>query len=215
MDGKASKQASKQTNKQTHIHTHGTHKGNQMSLQRYEGETLNRDSHYSRELILQRKLEESRLYEPEWHAPWKLYKTISGHLGWVLCVDVDPSNEWFVTGSSDNMVKIWDLASGHLKLTLTGHVGHIRDIKISARHPYLFTVGEDKTVKCWDLEHNKVIRSYHGHLSGVYCCHLHPTIDLLFTGNMYFLVFVCLSVIKMQKKKKKKKLKKKKKKRWS
>lgn len=38
-------------------------------------------------------------------------------------------------------------------------------------------------VKCWDLESNKVIRGYHGHLSGVYCCTLHPTIDLLITGG--------------------------------
>ena len=46
----------------------------------------------------------------------------------------------------------------------------------------MFTCGEDKAVKCWDLEHNKVIRSYHGHLSGVYCIKLHPKLDLLFTG---------------------------------
>jgi pleiotropic regulator 1 len=35
----------------------------------------------------------------------------------------------------------------------------------------------------WDLEQNKVIRSYHGHLSGVFCCALHPTLDILVTGG--------------------------------
>lgn len=29
----------------------------------------------------------------------------------------------------------------------------------------------------------QVIRSYHGHLSGVYCLALHPTIDILLTGG--------------------------------
>lgn len=29
----------------------------------------------------------------------------------------------------------------------------------------------------------KVIRSYHGHLSGVYCLALHPNIDILLTGG--------------------------------
>jgi len=29
----------------------------------------------------------------------------------------------------------------------------------------------------------KVIRSYHGHLNGVYCLALHPTIDILLTGG--------------------------------
>lgn len=35
----------------------------------------------------------------------------------------------------------------------------------------------------WDLEYNKVIRSYHGHLSGVYSVAMHPTIDVLITGS--------------------------------
>lgn len=38
-------------------------------------------------------------------------------------------------------------------------------------------------VKCWDLETNKVIRSYHGHLSGVYSLSLHPTLDVLVTAG--------------------------------
>lgn len=41
---------------------------------------------------------------PEWHAPWKLMRVISGHLGPVRCVAVDSSNEWFVTGGGDRMV---------------------------------------------------------------------------------------------------------------
>ena len=63
----------------------------------------------------------------------------------------------------------------------------------------MFSVAEDKTVKCWDLEYNKVdvthaseqaesmslqvIRHYHGHLSGVYSCSLHPQLDVLCTGG--------------------------------
>jgi pleiotropic regulator 1 len=39
----------------------------------------------------------SKWPKPEWHAPWKLYRVISGHQGWVRSVTVDPSNEWFVT----------------------------------------------------------------------------------------------------------------------
>lgn len=86
-------------------------------------------------------------------------------------------------------------------------------LAVSQRHTYMFSAGDDKQVKCWDLEYNKVsfiflscfmscslsstrklaadlswfifqvIRSYHGHLSGVYCLALHPTIDILFTGG--------------------------------
>ncbi|CAL1413229.1 unnamed protein product [Linum trigynum] len=125
----------------------------------------------------------SRWPRPEWHAPWKNYRVISGHLGWVRSIAFDPSNTWFCTGSADRTIKIWDVASGRLKYTLTGHIEQIRGLAVSQRHTYMFSAGDDKQVKCWDLEQNKVIRSYHGHLSGVYCLALHPTIDLLLTGG--------------------------------
>lgn len=117
--------------------------------------------------------------KPDWHAPWKLYRVISGHTGWVRCVAVEPGNEWFCTGAADRVIKIWDLATGKLKLSLTGHVSTVRGLVVSPRQPYLFSCGEDRQVKCWDLEYNKVIRHYHGHLSAVYDLALHPTIDVL------------------------------------
>ena len=120
---------------------------------------------------------------PEWHAPWKLMRVISGHLGWVRALAVEPGNEWFASGAGDRTIKIWDLASGNLRLTLTGHISTVRGLAVSPRHPYLFSCGEDKMVKCWDLETNKVIRHYHGHLSGVYTLSLHPTLDVLVTGG--------------------------------
>ncbi|KAF6155574.1 hypothetical protein GIB67_004568 [Kingdonia uniflora] len=108
---------------------------------------------------------------------------ISGHLGWVRSIAFNPSNEWFCTGSADRTIKIWDVASGKLKLTLTGHIEQVRGLAVSKDFPYMFSAGDDKQVKCWDLEQNKVIRSYHGHLSGVYCLALHPTINVLLTGG--------------------------------
>jgi pleiotropic regulator 1 len=140
-----------------------------------------KDSPYASSLI--RIKEPRQIPKPAWHAPWKLMRVISGHLGWVRSIAVDPSNEWFATGAGDRLIKIWDLASGTLKLSLTGHINTVRGLAISARHPYLFSAGEDKMVKCWDLETNKVIRHYHGHLSGVFCLDLHPTLDILVTGG--------------------------------
>ncbi|KAM5356308.1 hypothetical protein ACJ41O_002954 [Fusarium nematophilum] len=121
--------------------------------------------------------------KPEWHAPWKLMRVISGHLGWVRSLAVEPGNKWFASGAGDRTIKIWDLATGSLRLTLTGHISTVRGLAVSPRHPYLFSCGEDKMVKCWDLETNKVIRHYHGHLSGVYTLALHPTLDVLVTGG--------------------------------
>lgn len=125
----------------------------------------------------------TRTIKPTYHPPWKLMRVISGHLGWVRSAAVEPGNKWFVTGAGDRVIKVWDLASGELKLSLTGHISTVRGLAVSPRHPYLFSCGEDKMVKCWDLEANKVIRHYHGHLSGVYTLALHPTLDVLVTAG--------------------------------
>jgi len=121
--------------------------------------------------------------KPVWHPPWKLMRVLSGHEGWVRTVAVDPSNEWFASSGNDRLIKIWDLASGTLKLSLTGHIAGVRSVCISDRHPFLFSASEDCEVKCWDLEQNMVVRNYHGHLSGVYKVVLHPTLNILATGG--------------------------------
>lgn len=139
------------------------------------------ERNYSTSALIERM--PSKWPRPVWHPPWKCYRVISGHLGWVRSIAFDPSNTWFCTGSADRTIKIWDVAKGTLKLTLTGHIEQIRGLAVSQKHTYMFSAGDDKQVKCWDLEQNKVIRSYHGHLSGVYCLGLHPTIDILLTGG--------------------------------
>ncbi|KAL7299961.1 hypothetical protein TKK_0007277 [Trichogramma kaykai] len=121
--------------------------------------------------------------KPKWHAPWKLKTVICGHSGAVNCCAVDPNNQWFTTGSSDRLIRVWDLASRQLKISLTGHKTSVKGIAISPRHPYLFSCSNDNEVKCWDLEYNKVIRHYHGHLSAVHSLALHPTIDLMVTAG--------------------------------
>lgn len=112
---------------------------------------------------------------------------------------MEPSNEWFATGSADRTIKVgamdikglklikevlahvhvhayqlWELASGRLKLTLTGHISTVRALVVSPRQPYLFSAGEDKQVKCWDLEYNKAsyicVLAYKNYKNLKFCC---------------------------------------------
>ena len=127
--------------------------------------------------------EYEKLPESKPHKQWYNYTTLTGHNAWVRSVTFDPSNEFFVTGSSDRMIKIWDLGKLELKLTLTGHTGGIRDLKISKKSPYLFSCCDAKQIYCWDLTRNSINRTYFGHFSGVYCLDLHPSLDLFVSGS--------------------------------
>ena len=103
--------------------------------------TLANKSAFSQALTLHKT---QRVVQPQYHPQWKLTRVISGHLGWVRSVAVEPGNQWFATGAGDRVIKIWDLASGELKLSLTGHISSVRGLAVSARHPYLFSCAEDK-----------------------------------------------------------------------
>lgn len=134
------------------------------------------------------KIEKSEA--PRKDSNWKLLRVIAGaHQGWVRSVAVDQvTNRWYATGSSDALIKIWDIASLNVKATLQGHIMGVRAIQISTKSPYLFSGSEDKTVRCWDLERSNSesgceIRKYHGHVGGIYTMALHPELDLLFTAG--------------------------------
>jgi len=66
----------------------------------------------SRDLVLSKGTQQLvprkalQMVKPQWHPPWKLMRVISGHLGWVRSIAVDPSNEWFATGSGDRTIKV-------------------------------------------------------------------------------------------------------------
>ncbi|KAG5418128.1 PRP46 [Candida metapsilosis] len=121
---------------------------------------------------------------------WKLLRTLAGaHQGWVRAVTVDQvTNDWFVTGSSDSTIKIWDLASSELKSTITGHIMGVRALVVSKKFPYLFSGSEDKTLRCWDLEKSNAvegcqIKNFHGHVGGIYALSLHPQLDVVLSGG--------------------------------
>ena len=54
------------------------------------------------------KRKEARSIKPDYHPQWKLTRVISGHLGWVRSVAVEPGNQWFVTGAGDRIIKVRD-----------------------------------------------------------------------------------------------------------
>lgn len=115
----------------------------------------------------------------------KLTRVISGHLGWIRSVAVEPGNQWFATGAGDRVIKIWDLASGELKVSLTGHISTVRGLAVSPRHPYLFSAGEDKVrARSPPPPPNCVVGSSRGSLYKGMCLLIHLLAGFSFVSQM-------------------------------
>jgi len=81
-----------------------------------------------------------------------LVNTLLGHTSSVRSLAISPDNTTIVSGSYDNTIKVWDLATGQLKATLTGHSSEIESVAISTDNSTIVSASGDKTVKVWDLK---------------------------------------------------------------
>src|SRR5205823_3053241 len=61
-----------------------------------------------------------------------------------------PDGRRLASGSVDQTVKVWDVASGQEALTLRGHRLPVRGVVFSPDGHRLFSCGHDRTVRVWD-----------------------------------------------------------------
>jgi WD40 repeat protein len=75
----------------------------------------------------------------------------TGHAEFVRSVAFSPDGTLFASGSNDNTIKLWDVASRRELRTLTGHTDHVLDVRFSADGLLLASLGYDKSVRVWDV----------------------------------------------------------------
>jgi WD40 repeat protein len=75
-------------------------------------------------------------------------QTLTGHDDIVQSVSISPDGNTLVSGSDDNTIKIWDLATGQLRQTL-GHDDIVQSVSISPDGSTLVSGSADRTIKIW------------------------------------------------------------------
>jgi WD40 repeat protein len=89
--------------------------------------------------------------------------TCRGHQSWVNSIAV--SGEWLYSGSIDNTVKHWEIATGRCLRTFSGHRNSVTSISVSGE--WLFSGSQDNTVKQWDIATGLCLQTFSGHQTSV------------------------------------------------
>jgi WD40 repeat protein len=81
----------------------------------------------------------------------RLVRTLTGHTGNVRSVAFSPDGRLLASGSNDNMIKLWEVASGRELHTLRGHNDYVTSVAFSPDGRFLASSSWDKTVKLWEV----------------------------------------------------------------
>jgi WD40 repeat protein len=111
-----------------------------------------------------------------------LDKTLTGHSDCLDSVAYSPDGRYLASGSRDNTIKIWEVATGKQLRTLTGHSEIVFSVAYSPDGRYLASGSRDNTIKIWEVATGKV-RTITGHSGWVFSVAYSPDGRYLASGS--------------------------------
>jgi WD40 repeat protein len=114
---------------------------------------------------------------------WQCLKTFSGHFGVVNRVTFSPDGETVASGSEDNTLKVWHLATGELIQSVISESQGVKFAVISPDGKKLASGSGDNSIQLWQLPTEKIQHTLIGHLDIVNQVAFSPDGQTLISGS--------------------------------
>ena len=86
---------------------------------------------------------------------------LAGHDGPVRSVAFSPNGKLALSGSEDNTIRVWDIASADGVKTLRGHGSSVRSCVFSPDGQWVLSGGDDESVRLWNVQGYQEVRVLH------------------------------------------------------
>jgi WD40 repeat protein len=101
----------------------------------------------------------------------------------VLSVAVTPDGKHVVSGSGDNTVRLWELATGKEVRRFTGHADWVRSVAVTPDGKYVVSGSGDNTVRLLELATGQEVRRFTGHENWVWSVAVTPDGKYVVSGS--------------------------------
>ncbi|HWG43955.1 MAG TPA: WD40 repeat domain-containing serine/threonine-protein kinase [Gemmataceae bacterium] len=95
--------------------------------------------------------------------PAKQIQPFEGHTAEINGVTFAPDGRLALSGSSDGIVRLWDLPAGKEVRQLTGHQDKVQSVAFSPDGRLALTGALDKTARIWDVGEGRELFCFRGH----------------------------------------------------
>ncbi|KAH8753652.1 hypothetical protein F5883DRAFT_191999 [Diaporthe sp. PMI_573] len=110
-------------------------------------------------------------------------QTLEGHDRWVTSVAFLPDGQTLASGSDDETVRLWDMATGAQKQMLEGHDDRVTSVAFSPDGQTLASGSYDKTARLWDMATGAQKQMLEGHDDRVTSVAFLPDGQMLASGS--------------------------------
>ncbi|TNE55998.1 MAG: hypothetical protein EP338_01575 [Bacteroidetes bacterium] len=83
-----------------------------------------------------------------------------GHTDQINCLEISPDGKWMLTGGNDNLVKLWDMASGKEMRSFTGNDGRMVKVRFSPDGKYMLGLNYQEQINVWNKDNGQLVRQF-------------------------------------------------------
>ncbi len=112
-----------------------------------------------------------------------LIHTFSEHSGMVHSAAFSPDGRSILSGSWDNTLKLWDVATNRKLLTFAEHTSWVHSIAFSPDGSTALSGSADKTIILWDVTTSRVLRIFTGHTAPILSVAFSPDGSTALSGS--------------------------------
>jgi hypothetical protein len=108
---------------------------------------------------------------------------LGGHSDYVTSAAYSPDGKTALSGSYDNTLKLWDIATGSCLKTFLGHSNGVTSVAFSPDGNTALSGSRDNTLKLWDISTGQCLKTLSGHYSFIHSVAFSPDGKTALSGS--------------------------------